>query len=327
MDSSIDFDRLKARGRQFGGCKLAWEYTKLGLAWVIAKQTTKCIVGRRSFKAIYPSILAKVEPMLVEKYLNASDANGVSYPLVEDDSEPKTRIWWCWLQGYDTAPDLAKVCLSSLKQLNTEVVIIDKNNYRDWVRLPYFIVEKYHKGIIPQALMSDLLRLELLLQYGGVWIDSTVLCTGRESAKFSPSWDAICEAELFVFQYTRPDERWTGNIGNWFIASKRGNPLLLELRNALYRYWSENNCVLDYYIFHLFFAELAKRYPNLIKSMPYGWAAPCLQLRNRLNKEYNEDVWLKIQTHTSWHKISSRIQANVVADKDNFYNKILESQI
>jgi len=46
------------------------------------------------------------------------------------------------------------------------------------VELPGYIVEKWEKGRIPAAMFSDLLRVELLIKYGGTWIDSTVFCTG-----------------------------------------------------------------------------------------------------------------------------------------------------
>ena len=45
------------------------------------------------------------------------------------------------------------------------------------MELPGYIVEKWGKGQIPAALFSDLLRLQLLIKYGGMWIDSTVFCS------------------------------------------------------------------------------------------------------------------------------------------------------
>ena len=39
------------------------------------------------------------------------------------------------------------------------------------------IVEKWKRGIIGPAHFSDLIRLELLVRYGGYWIDATVYCT------------------------------------------------------------------------------------------------------------------------------------------------------
>ena len=42
------------------------------------------------------------------------------------------------------------------------------------------VMEKWEKGIITHTHMTDLLRLELLIKYGGMWIDATVLCTAKE---------------------------------------------------------------------------------------------------------------------------------------------------
>ena len=90
-------------------------------------------------------------------------------------------VWWCWLQGLDNAPDIVKACLRSLQRhlpKDYEIRIIDEHNWKEWVTLPQYIVEKRSAGRIPAALFSDLLRLELLIKYGGTWIDATVLCTG-----------------------------------------------------------------------------------------------------------------------------------------------------
>ena len=44
------------------------------------------------------------------------------------------------------------------------------------------------------AAFTDMLRLELLCQYGGTWIDATVLCTGGEGI------NELLDPDLFVFQ-------------------------------------------------------------------------------------------------------------------------------
>lgn len=51
-----------------------------------------------------------------------------------------------------------------------EFRIVDLTNYYNWVQLPQYVEEKFRKGLIPPALFSDLLRLALLKQYGGVWM-------------------------------------------------------------------------------------------------------------------------------------------------------------
>lgn len=59
-----------------------------------------------------------------------------------------------------------------------EFRIVDLTNYHNWVQLPQYVEEKFRKGLIPPALFSDLLRLALLKQYGGVWMDASVYCSG-----------------------------------------------------------------------------------------------------------------------------------------------------
>lgn len=101
-------------------------------------------------------------------------------------------IWWCWLQGIENAPSIVKAYFNSLMRefkgskvqegqgLSDGYVIkvIDEKNWKEYVEHPDYIVKEWEKKQIPPALFSDLLRLELLIKYGGTWIDSTVLCTG-----------------------------------------------------------------------------------------------------------------------------------------------------
>ena len=89
-------------------------------------------------------------------------------------------IWICWLQGKENAPDIIKCCLNSVKENSRDflVKIINESNLDSYVTLPDYIIRKWKQGIIPNALFSDLIRLELLIKYGGLWLDSTVLMTG-----------------------------------------------------------------------------------------------------------------------------------------------------
>ena len=86
------------------------------------------------------------------------------------------RVWFCWLQGLEQAPPLVKLCYEALRQKlpDREIVVIDAKNVFDYITLPEEIVEKWKRGIIGPAHFSDLIRLELLVRYGGYWIDATV---------------------------------------------------------------------------------------------------------------------------------------------------------
>lgn len=335
-----DFDRLRIRFRQFGGWRLAWEYVRMGLLWVIVKEILRCFIYGRSFKNVYPAIGRVVDPILVEKYgPSKSPLLGDLQSSTNSNTPPFTGgregllVWSCWLQGWGSAPELAKACLTSLKRNlhDVEIVELDGENYTQWVTLPDYVVEKYKKGRIPPALFSDMLRLQLLAEYGGVWIDSTVLASPNPSGPSisplqgdsHPSWEEITNADLFVFQYTKPGQRWTGNISNWFIAAKKGNPFIITLRDMLFAYWKDYDVTLEYYIFHLFFREVARIYPEQIERMPYGWSMPSISLGAHLNARFNEEKWHRLTSQVCWHKMSYRKENELRKNPNNYYNHII----
>ena len=332
----MDFKKLISRYRQFGGMRLVWEYAKLGALRPAVKTGFTCVVKKQSFKAIYPEVLKRAEPMLVAKYrhvvqgFKSSSTSEATKSITrclsnenhnENENNASTgsaTVWFCWLQGLDDAPEIVKACYNSIKRNipNREIKVIDAKNWKEYVELPDFIVKKWEKGRVPAALFSDLLRLELLIKYGGTWIDSTVLCTGGSSSstseatksmtKFQGSSGSINEndnyqefensrinstsknskldtdpklstlnselkhkmleflnADLFLFQYSRQGSKEI-SISNWFITARKNNEVLRVLREMLYAYWKDYDCVLDYYMFHLFFSMIAKEYPEEI---------------------------------------------------------------
>ena len=338
-----DLDRLIVRFRQFGGMRLVWEYAKMGVLWVGVKEVIRCAIKGRSFKCVYPVVTKRVDEILITLYGNGNDnGNGNFEPAqhlnslnpeasAEESNQceaqlelpPDGVVWFCWLQGIENAPELVKACLKSLKEnVDAEIRALDERNYGEYVELPEYIVEKYRKGRIPPALFSDLLRLELLIRYGGTWIDSTVLATKpatRAMGDLKPSWKEIRESELFLYRYIRNGRVY--GISNWFIHAKAGNPLLVELRDMLYAYWKDYDCTLEYYIFHLFFGVVAKRYPEVLSKMPKGNSYNALVLEHNLEKRYNEEWWQKLTDNVPFHKLNYRIVPKEV--KGTVYEHII----
>ena len=335
------------------------EYAKLGALSPAMKVGLRCLVKRQSFKGIYPEVLKKIEPFLIQKYgtqipqiaqrikANTNCTNDASTPSTISRPGSAT-IWWCWLQGIDEAPQIVKACYASLVHdewftVHGYVVkVIDNVNWREYVELPGYIVEKWEKGRIPAAMFSDLLRVELLIKYGGTWIDSTVLCTGfndnhndNENSKDSKlATDSklstlnsrlklYMDAPLFVFQYTK-EGSVPVSISNWFITACRNNEVLMVLREMLYAYWRDYDCVLDYYIFHLFFAMISKEYPEQMAAMPYAQSQRSLVLLHHWGEKFDQMKWDKLTSEVCFHKLAFRVSDSVKNDKDNYYNYILE---
>jgi len=309
-----DFDRLIIRFRQFGGLRLICQYARMGVLWTAIKECSICIFTGRSFKTVYPAITKNIDSILTKKYKDIS-------PIANQQNICDTHehnIWFCWLQGMENAPKLVKACYNSILQNlpQNKVVIITNDNYSNYITLPDYIEDKYRKGFIPHPLFSDILRLELLTQYGGTWIDASVLCTG------CCHWEAIQSSKLFLFRYFK--EGKVIGISNWFIHAKAGNPLLQTVLAMLLAYWKDYNCTVEYYIFHLFFNIASRRFPEEIKRMPRGNSFAFIQLGNRLSHKFDAAWWNKLTSEVSFHKLNYRIEEKSKSSRSNYYNYIIE---
>ena len=316
----MDFCKLVSRYKQFGGIRLLWEYAKFGVLPVVFCEAVRCVVNRQSFKYIYPKVLERIEPMLVAKYSSAMHKSFLSLQGKNFNHEHPKLIWWCWLQGLNNAPQIVKACYNSIKIhfKDWDVRIIDELNWSEYIELPNYIVVKWNKGRIPPALFSDIIRLELLIKYGGSWIDSTVLCTGIVEGYMD-----FLTANLFMFQYSKQNSVKV-SISNWFITSCSNHEALIVLRDTLYTYWKDFECTIDYYIFHLFFSLLSKDFPEIIAMMPYGQSMNCLALLYHLGDNFNLQKWDSLIAKVCFHKLSFRVSNGVKENIKSYYNFILK---
>jgi hypothetical protein len=319
----MDFHKLINRYKQFGGLRLVREYARLGVLWPIAKTFFRCLVRNEPYKKIYPEILKKVEPHLRKRYYNYLQKSKAHYTEQKFEHQRSKKVWFCWLQGLEKAPEIVKVCYNSLKLHLTdrEIIVIDNNNWKDYVELPEHVRQKWENGHIPAANFSDLLRLELLIRYGGTWIDSTVLCTGFQGS--SSKFREYLDADLFLFQYTPPGTTAGISISNWFITASTNNEVLMVLRDMLMEYWKDYDCTIDYYIFHLFFEMLAREYLEEIGKMPYGNSMDSLVLMHHWEEPFRQQKWDRLTRLVAFHKLSFRLSDKIKKDKGNFYNWIL----
>lgn len=297
----------------------------MGALWPMVRTIISHPFDRKTYRIAYSQALQKVEPFLITKYATVLQKQKVYYATQELEHSKSKIVWFCWLQGLEQAPLIVKVCYASLQKHLTdwEIKVIDGKNWKEYVQLPDYIVQKWEKKLIPPALFSDLLRLQLLIQYGGSWIDATILCTGFTPQNEKDSRDYL-EADLFVFQYARPGvNEWSG-ISNWFITSCTNNKVLLLLRDMLFEYWREYDYLLDYYIFHLFFSMLRDEYPKEIASMPYGYSPWSLALMFNLDKPFNQKKWDSHTSKVCFHKLAYSLRQRTLDDKSNYYHHIIE---
>ena len=253
-------------------------YTKMGMFLCVMSEAVKIILGWTSRDEAYAEIRKAVNRKLQAKYADFIVKRKEAYDEgrgKRDDGrcegdDGRRKVWTCWLQGFDKAPVMVQACQESMRRYikDREIIQLTYENYKDYVTLPEHIVRKYERGQIPPALFADLLRLEVLIQYGGTWMDATMLCTNA-GLMSKDSWlQEIMDCDLFLFQALRKgDPRFYG-ISNWFITAKRGSLPLMVLRDVLVEYWRDYSVTLDYYMFHDFFFTIAQLFPEDVAAMP-----------------------------------------------------------
>lgn len=229
------------------------------------------------------------------------------------------KVWVCWLQGIGNAPGLVKKCYQSLQEnlVDREIILLTEENYRDYVQFPDYIQQKIDLGIITKTHMSDLLRLELLNNYGGTWIDATVFCSGKNIPKY------MLESELFLFQDLKPglDGHCT-RISSWFITACTNHPILRLTQAMLYDYWKINTKMMDYFLIHDFMELAIETYPNEWKKVvPFSNSVPHILLL-RLFEEYNEKKWEIFKQMTCIHKLTYKFTEEQKYLNNTFYSEL-----
>lgn len=204
-------------------------------------------------------------------------------------------VWVCWFQGEENAPDIVKACLESVRRNmpNKKGIVLTESNMWDYVSMPDFIKEKYKKGIITKTHFSDLLRLELLIKYGGTWIDSTVLCTAEPKYAFN--------RPLFAFKTNEKNDPATA-AQSWFLSAEKNNPILLLTRDLLFEYWKKSNFMLHYFIFYFFMKLATEKYKEEWNSLPLFSDVPPHIMQRELFTEYSEERMGQLKRMSDIHR-------------------------
>ncbi len=228
-------------------------------------------------------------------------------------------IWWCWFQGIDQAPEMVKMCLDSIvknfKGYKLNVITLD--NVQKFVNIPEYIMKKFKSGIISYAHFSDIIRILLLAQYGGVWIDATVYCSN------SNILSVIENTDFFIYQNGLLGNDPNIKISNWFISSKKNEVFVNEMKKLLLHYWKTHNYVEDYFIFHLLFTLVTKKYPKEWDKVPaYNNVSPHMMVKE-LNSPYSQVRYQQLNSFSSMHKLDHHIKYNDNAD--TLYHHLLKN--
>jgi hypothetical protein len=145
---------------------------------------------------------------------------------------PRT-VWILWYQGLDKAPLVVEKCVESWIRENPDwdVVVLDAESLNKYI-IPDLPQEKLAK--LDLTKQSNLVRLQLLSEYGGVWADATLLCL-----KPLDEWIDECTTSGF-FAFAIPDSH-DRVLSSWFLASQRGCPIAVKWRQRYASFFLDHN--------------------------------------------------------------------------------------
>lgn len=161
------------------------------------------------------------------------------------------HLYILWFQGFDQAPEIVQACVQSWIVMNPTwtVHLLDDTTWPNMVSLGG--ITKDERGI-NAANFSDLVRIALLDQRGGIWVDATTFCTQPLD-----EWLPECiEQGFFAFDRPAKDRM----LSSWFLYAEPGNYIVKKWCQAMIAFYRNKprDKKPPYFIFHYLFADLYK---------------------------------------------------------------------
>lgn len=230
-------------------------------------------------------------------------------------------IWTCWLQGEEQMPEIPKMCLSSMRRFSNgkQVIVITERNFAQYVDLSPTVLNAYKSGQLKPAHFADIIRMNLLSQRGGLWLDATMYVS-RElpNELFDRPFYSIKTPEFGAFVSKC---RWAVFcLGSW-----EGNILMSVVTKAFDEYLKRTTLFIDYFLFDQFIDILYNTnedIKSLIDNIPFNNP----NTHNlHLSDNYNYDEWVHLKKDTFMFKLSWKGQNmnDLLIDKTNYYNYLI----
>lgn len=235
-------------------------------------------------KCIYNYLKEKYQ-YLIQEY----NREKKSYP-----KQKKKYIWVFWYQGLEDAPFIVKKCIESIEKYKNsyEVVVVNKENIKDYLEIPDIILRKVEEKIITLTHFSDILRMGLLSHYGGIWVDATCYVTSNIFQKFDgKEFNSNCKNEA----------KWCA----FFIGGKP-NQVFSFCYQLLIDYNKEEDGLIEYFLI------------DHVLRLCYGEVNGCKELIDqtsiqnnhlgvlvrKFNEIYEEENYKKLLDNADFHKLT-----------------------
>ena len=109
-----------------------------------------------------------------------------------------------------------------------------------------------------------------------------------------------------VFRYFRRGEKMPVGLSNWFIVAVPNQIVVSSILDIVLANWKDYDCLVDYYIFHLFLGLALHEFPVIEARMPRENSFHSIMLGDALARTFRQEQWQDLIDHVSIHKFNFR---------------------
>ena len=249
------------------------------------------------------------------------------YQEVKESAENSEMapVWVLWWDGERAMPDIIKMChQSKMRAVGTHpIILLTKDNVRDYIDFPDYVWKQYEEKKICIQHLADMIRVQLIQRYGGLWLDASIYC-----AKSIP--EEFFELPLYSIK-GKIDERYVSKnqwttfvIGGW-----KNNVLCSFLNDFFIEYCKSGKPFLDYFMFDCAIALAYSQIPAVkeqIDNLP-DVKEDCYWLNSKLEEKATEQLFSTLkQQSTVFYKIAWSRFVNSHMEKNTFYSFLMEKE-
>lgn len=268
-----------------------------------------------------------IEKWLTKKYDYLIPESFNEFNTCDDDiNKNDEAIWVFWYQGEESMPEIVKLCYKSIciNSNGHPVYLLTKDNIINYINIPDYIWKLVESGSMTYTHLSDILRINLLYKYGGLWMDSTLFVTAPiVTDRFG---------SLFYSIKNKPHVKGTISNYRWasfFLYARKGSLAFKVFRDLFYIYTKENSTMIDYFLIDYFFDLLYKKNEVFRKEVD---SIPCTNpelhfLIGELNNPYNSDIFKKYLSETSVFKFNYRHKLIIQTNKQTLYSYLTKTYL
>jgi len=233
------------------------------------------------------------------------------------------QVWVMWWQGEENMPDSIKLCHKSLlKNRNGKTInLITSENFSEYIKLPNYIIEKVNNGIISLTHLSDIVRVSILSEKGGLWLDATILVTKplpdfKDIKYYTPKWridkNQYKKYRLWygLWKITDiPKGLLTQCMGVWYSVPQ--NPIFQCLKDFWFVYWEKETSVDYYWTTEVFLLGNMYRSIDAVKTQILNLELnnpKCFDLAEVINKAHDENQLELLKRETQFFWLSRKVQ-------------------